>query len=105
MLAEVQLVVVALAPPNVTVPPAVPNPAPVIVSVLPTGAVVAEIELISAPMEKFIALLDIPETLTITGPLVAVCGMTTTILLLLQLVGFTPFPATAMPFSVAVLKP
>jgi hypothetical protein len=105
MLASVQLVVVAVAPLNVTVPPAVPNPAPVTVIVLPTGAVAAEIELISAPTEKFIALLDTPETLTITGPLVAVVGIVTTMLVSLQLVGFTPFPATAIPFSIAALKP
>jgi hypothetical protein len=77
----------------------------VIVIVLPTGAVAAEIELISAPTEKFIALLDTPETLTITGPLVAVVGIVTTMLVSLQLIGFTPFPATAIPFNVAVLKP
>jgi hypothetical protein len=105
MLASVQLVVFAGAPPNVTVPPAVPNPAPMMVIVLPTGAVVAEMELISAPTEKFTALLDLPDTLTITGPLLAVVGIVTTMLVSLQLVGFTPFPATATPFSVAVLKP
>src|SRR5215469_13189588 len=104
MLEEVQLLVVAVAPPNVTVPPDGPNPAPMIVIVLPTGAVVAEIELISAPILKFTALLDTPETLTITGPLVAVVGITTTMLVSLQFVGFTPFPATAIPFNVAVLK-
>src|SRR6516164_10341290 len=105
MLASVQLLVVAVAPPKVTVPPAVPNPAPVSVTELPTGAVVTEIELISAPTEKFTALLDVPETLTITGPLLAVVGIVTTMLVSLQLVGATPFPATAIPFSVAVLKP
>jgi hypothetical protein len=105
MLVAVQLDVVAAAPPNVTVPVAVPNPAPVIVIVFPTGAVAAEIELISAPILKVTELLDTPETLTITGPLLAVLGMTTTMLVSLQLVGFTPFPATAIPFSVAVLKP
>jgi|ERR1041385_1481015 hypothetical protein len=105
MLVAVQLDVVAAAPPNVTVPPAVPNPAPVIVIVFPTGAVVAEIELISDPILKVTELLDTLETFTITGPLLAVLGMTTTMAVSLQLVGLTPFPATAIPFSVAVLKP
>jgi hypothetical protein len=77
----------------------------VIVTEPPTGAVLADIVLINAPTAKFTALLDRPETLTITGPLLAVVGITTTILVSPQLVGFTPFPATAMPFSVAVLKP
>src|SRR5215471_17577059 len=105
MLASVQLLVVAVVPLKVTVPPDVPNPCPLIVTELPTSAVPGDTPVITAPTLKFIALLLFPATFTTTGPLLAVLGITTTMAVLLQLVGFTPLPATAMPFSVAVLKP
>ena len=54
---------------------------------------------------KFKPLLAFPLTFTTTGPLVAFVGINVTILVSLQPFAFTPFPAIAVPFNVAVLKP
>jgi len=72
---------------------------------VPANPDVPDIPLIRAPIVKFTELLSFPETFTITGPLLAVFGMTTTMLVLLQLVGLTPFPASAIPLRVTVLNP
>jgi hypothetical protein len=93
MLESFQLVVVAAAPLKATVPTVVPNPFPVIVTELPASAVPGDTPVITAPILNVTPLLLWPATLTTTSPLLAELGITTTMLLLLQLLGRTPFPA------------
>jgi hypothetical protein len=105
MLLSVHPVVTAAWPLNVTVPPAVPNPLPVTVTGLPATPDAGVTPVITAPMVKLTRLLVFPPTVTFTGPLLAVFGITATMAVLLQLTGFTPLPARTIPFSVAVLNP
>jgi hypothetical protein len=103
MLASVHPLICAAVPLNVTVPPLVPNPSPCTVTWFPTSAVPGVTPVTTAPMVKFTALLATPNTFTSTGPLLAVFGITTTMLVALQLTGATPFPARNTPFIVTVL--
>jgi hypothetical protein len=100
----VELDGVDVTPLNVTVLPCA-KLAPVIVTDVPWSPDAGDKLLMTGATVKVTPLLATPLTLTTTGPLVALVGTTTTMAVSLQLVGATPFPATAIPFSVAVLKP
>ena len=90
MLVEVQLVVVAGVPLNVTVPED-PKLLPVIVTAVPTGPEVGDRLVIwlvvsAAPTVKVTPLLATPPTVTTTFPVVAPVGTDVTMLVEVQLV-------------------
>jgi len=102
ILVALQLVGVATIPPNVTVLPpcAVPNPLPVIVTLVPPGPDAGfRLEMLGVTV-KLRALLAIPPTGTTTFPVVAPAGTGTTMLVALQLFG-----VAATPLNVTVLVP
>jgi hypothetical protein len=106
ILVLLQLDGVVATPLKVTVFPVWPAKlAPASVTAVPCSPDVGDKLLIAGDTVKFTLLLDLLLTFTTTDPLVAFVGTTTTMAVLLQLTGFTPFPAMAVPFNVAVLKP
>ena len=102
MLAALQLVGVAAVPLKVTVldPWEEPNEVPLIVTESPTAPDVGERLLIFGVTVKVTALLAWPLTVTTTGPVVALAGTGTAMLLALQLVG-----VAVVPLKVTVLVP
>ena len=85
MLVEVQLVVVAGVPLNVTVPED-PKLLPVIVTAVPTGPEVVDRLVIFGDTVKVIPLLATPPTVTTTFPVVAPAGTDVAMLVEVQLV-------------------
>ena len=85
MLVEVQLVVVAGVPLNVTVPED-PKLVPVIVTAVPTGPEVVDRLVIFGDTAKVIPLLATPPTVTTTFPVVAPAGTDVAMLVEVQLV-------------------
>src|SRR6266566_2769801 len=104
MFVALQLVGVAVAPPNgtVLVPCVAPKFAPVIVTAAPTGpeAGFMLVMLGGATTVKLTPLLATPATVTTTFPVVAPAGTGATMLVLLQLVG-----VAGVPLNVTVLVP